>query len=62
MLTTFDQAVADRELAAAAVYRAELALHDARQTGVDMWICAAYDRLHEALLALGNCADSGSRG
>ena len=32
------------------LFRAEQALHDARQTGVDQWIAAAADRLHEALL------------
>jgi hypothetical protein len=33
------------------LYEAETALHIARQTGVDNWIRAAADRLHEALLA-----------
>jgi hypothetical protein len=33
------------------LFRAELALHDARATHVDSWICAASDRLHEAVLA-----------
>jgi hypothetical protein len=32
------------------VYRAELALEDARATGVDAWIKAAADRLHEVLV------------
>jgi hypothetical protein len=38
-------------LAAAAVrlYDAEVALHIARQSQVDRWIAAAYDRLHQAL-------------
>jgi hypothetical protein len=42
--------VTDR-LAAAAVrmYNAEVALHIARQSGVDHWVAAAYDRLHVAL-------------
>jgi hypothetical protein len=35
-------------LAARRLYEAELALHEARQTRVDRWIAAAYDRLHEA--------------
>lgn len=33
------------------LYDAEIALHIARQTGVDAWISAAYDRLHEAIAA-----------
>jgi hypothetical protein len=32
------------------LYRCELALHDASQTGVDRWIKAAADRLHESLV------------
>lgn len=36
-------------LAAAQLYRAEQALHDAHQTHVDAWITAAADRLHEAV-------------
>jgi len=43
-------AAAARDLAAEHLYAAEYALHAARQTGVDSWICAAADRLHEALL------------
>jgi hypothetical protein len=35
--------------AADAMYRAELALHDAFQAHVDAWVAAAYDRLHEAI-------------
>jgi hypothetical protein len=37
--------------AAAHLYDAETALHTARQTHVDSWISAAYDRLHEAVEA-----------
>ncbi|MGN6605974.1 MAG: hypothetical protein ACTHMS_03045 [Jatrophihabitans sp.] len=39
-------------LAAAAdrMYRAECALHAARQAHIDAWVAAAYDRLHEAIL------------
>jgi hypothetical protein len=37
--------------AARRLYDAEIALHIARQTGVDAWISAAYDRLHEAIAA-----------
>lgn len=40
----------DRLAAAATrLYDAEIALHIARQTGVDAWVAAAYDRLHLAL-------------
>jgi hypothetical protein len=38
-------AAAERRL-----YDAETALHAARQSGVDAWVAAAYDRLHEAIL------------
>jgi hypothetical protein len=34
--------------AAIRLYRAELALHDARQSHVDAWIAAAADQLHLA--------------
>jgi hypothetical protein len=46
--TTGESAVA---VAAAAtrLYDAEIALHIARQTGVDSWVAAAYDRLHVAI-------------
>lgn len=37
--------------AARRLYDAEVALHIARQTGVGAWISAAYDRLHEAIVA-----------
>ncbi|MCW2538663.1 MAG: hypothetical protein JWN95_388 [Frankiales bacterium] len=33
------------------LYDAEVALHIARQTGVDPWIQAASNRLHEALVS-----------
>ena len=35
--------------AARCLYDAETALHAARQSGVDVWITAAYDRLHDAI-------------
>jgi hypothetical protein len=35
--------------AATRLYDAEIALHIARQTGVDSWVAAAYDRLHQAV-------------
>jgi hypothetical protein len=45
-------AICEREAdAARRLYDAEIALHIARQTGVDAWISAAYDRLHEAVAA-----------
>lgn len=47
--TTYQQAVAARDAAAHALYEAELAVHDANQTGVDAWISAAYRHLHEAI-------------
>ncbi len=31
------------------LYQAELALHDAHSSGVDTWIRAASDRLHQVL-------------
>jgi hypothetical protein len=37
--------------AARALYDAEIALHIARQTGVDHWVSAAYEHLHRAVLA-----------
>lgn len=47
------------------LYEAEWALHCAHQTGIDAWIAAASDHLHEAvrdyLLARGG-NDSGARG
>ena len=36
-------------VAATRLYDAEIALHIARQTSVDAWIAAAYDRLHAAI-------------
>jgi hypothetical protein len=47
----YEQAVAARAHAAHALYEAELALHDARQTGVDEWMLAASNHLHVAVLA-----------
>jgi hypothetical protein len=37
--------------AAARLYDAEVNLHQARQSGVDTWISAAYDLLHRAVQA-----------
>lgn len=36
-------------LAATRLYDAEIALHIARQTTVDAWVAAAYERLHTAI-------------
>jgi hypothetical protein len=36
-------------IAARRLYDAEVSLHAARQSRVDKWIAAAYDRLHEAV-------------
>jgi len=43
--------VHDIEAAARRMYDAEVALHIAHQTGVDQWVQAAADRLHEAIVA-----------
>lgn len=41
----------DVHTAARRLYDAEIALHIARSSGVDAWIAAASDRLHEAVEA-----------
>jgi hypothetical protein len=41
----------DVEAAARRMYDAECALHIAHQTGVDQWVKAAGDRLHDAIVA-----------
>ena len=46
---TYGQAVVARDDAARALYRAEIAVHDARQAHVDEWISAVNDRLHIAV-------------
>jgi len=46
---TYQQAVAAKDVAARALYQAELAVHDAHQAHVDQWIGAAHDRLHVAV-------------
>lgn len=33
------------------LYDAEVTLHCARQSGIDAWVAAAYERLHEAIEA-----------
>jgi hypothetical protein len=49
-------APAGREHAWAEIYDAEVALHIARQSGVDSWIAAAYEHLHVALEQERACA------
>lgn len=44
------QAASRRDVAARALYRAELAVHDAHESHVDAWILAANDHLHDAVL------------
>ena len=44
------QAASQRDVAARALYRAELAVHDAHESRVDAWIRAANDHLHEAMV------------
>jgi hypothetical protein len=44
-----ERSAISREKAAKRMYDAEVALHHARQTHVDAWIAAAYERLHEAI-------------
>jgi DUF971 family protein len=39
-----------RDIAARMLYRAEIALSDAHDTGVDEWVDAANERLHQAVL------------
>lgn len=39
----------DEQTAAEELFRAELALEDARQSGYDPWIAAAYEHLHQAV-------------
>jgi hypothetical protein len=46
---SYEQAIVERDQTARALFRAELALHDAHQTHVDAWINAANDRLHDAI-------------
>jgi hypothetical protein len=37
------------DAAAARMYAAEIALHEARQSHIDAWIAAAYDTLHRTI-------------
>jgi len=50
VVATLDRTAEDRVATAAShVYDAEIALHAARQSHVDSWVAAAYDRLHAAI-------------
>jgi hypothetical protein len=50
IVATGDRMAEGRVRAAATrMYDAEGALHAARQSHVDSWVAAAYDRLHEAV-------------
>jgi hypothetical protein len=57
-----DTTPAEDRLSGAALhlYEADFALHIARQSGIAAWVAAAYDRLHEAVLAY-DAALAGSR-
>ncbi|MDT4932028.1 MAG: hypothetical protein QOF92_4895 [Pseudonocardiales bacterium] len=49
-VATLDYSAEDRvAIAASRLYNAEVALHAARQSHVENWIAAAYDRLHDAV-------------
>jgi hypothetical protein len=47
---SYARLIAARDIAAQALHRAEVAVHDARGTGVTAWIDAAYARLHQTVL------------
>lgn len=49
-MTEYEAALSEYETSCAQLYRSEQALHEAHQTGVDEWIRAASDRLHESLV------------
>jgi len=51
--TTLDTTPAEDRISDAALhlYEADFALYIDRQSGLDAWVAAAYDRLHEAVLA-----------
>src|SRR5690242_20978 len=49
--------VTERRAAANTLYAAETALHTARQTGVDSWVKAAGDRLHDAVVRYEACCE-----
>jgi hypothetical protein len=46
----YERARAEYDAASVELYRSELALHDAHQSGVDAWVQAANDHLHRALM------------
>jgi hypothetical protein len=47
---SYPRLIVARDVAAQALYRAELALHDAQGTGIAEWVSAANDRLHQAVV------------
>ena len=47
--------------AAALLFQQEIALHDARQTGVAQWITAAESRLHDAIVQYEGLRNRASR-
>jgi hypothetical protein len=47
---TTERLYAEQGAAATHLYDTEVALHIARQSQVDAWISAAYDKLHQAIL------------
>ena len=47
--------------AARCLYDAETVLHAARQSGVDAWITAAYDRLHDAITTYDSLTSQSAR-
>lgn len=60
-MTDYEAALSDYEASCAQLFRSEQALHDAHQTGVEAWIRAAADRLHESLLHEMRAADALTR-
>lgn len=51
----------DVDAAARLMYDAECALHVARQTGLDHWVKAAADRLHDAIVAYRRALQASAR-
>jgi hypothetical protein len=50
LVATLDHVAEDRvKDAERRMYDAEVALHAARQSKVDSWVAAAYDRMHDAV-------------
>jgi hypothetical protein len=51
-LVRYQDAIELRYAASVDLYESELALHAARQSGVDEWVRAAGEHLHRAVMAL----------